>query len=59
MTMRKTNFPQVPVEYVKKIARQVDVGEKNVIFESPAAKTEPYATAIKATVPKKQPQPEE
>jgi hypothetical protein len=48
MSARKTYFEQIPVAVVKKIAKHIQASdsEENVVFESPAAKTEPYAICV-------------
>jgi hypothetical protein len=51
MSKRKTYFEQIPVEEVKKIAKElVELPEKtaapNVVVETPAMKTEPYSVQL-------------
>ena len=45
MSKRKTNFEQVPVEVVKKIAKLQPANHERVVAKSTAPKTQPYATA--------------
>lgn len=50
MKKRKTHFEQIPVELVKRVTRTFhDADDAIVISESPATKTDPYATAVPAT----------
>ncbi len=51
MKKTRTNFEQIPVEVVKKIAKDIDATKRDpsVTFESAAAKTAGYAIRTAAT----------